>query len=144
MERTCIKGDHAPSCCGCIGPELKDVGDDLSHVRKNFVWEGWAVRYDSIDRPGPDACMGKHGHCRTCGKCMCVTGGTLTERCGDSFLSAAYRWLYQMWQNDRHLPYGCVSFRELFVSLFREADRPAVQAWLEKPDNQSIFQMYRR
>ena len=83
------------------------------------------------------------GTCRVCGGVLCHEMDASDHLAGDGFLAAVYRHLYQV-HHARGRDMTDAEFRRRFVELFHVQDRPAVRAWLERPENSDVRYMYRR
>lgn len=132
-------------CCDC--PDLLDAdfGRRICHWAHNFELLGWALKYVTLDAPGADSRLCRYGRCRACGKRLCADLCIPVEKSGDSFLAAAYRWMNQLWHGmGSPLPNHYQTFREMFLALFHEGDKPFISEWLARPENQNVMQMYRK
>lgn len=128
------------NCCDCPNRLSEDVSVSLDHWQTNFEFQGWHFWYGTLEEPGMENYLCKYGRCRVCGKCLCLGVTVPAGQSTDSFLAAAYRWMYQLWSSV-HKSYA--NFREAFAAIFHEEDQPFVRHWLSLPGNQHILQMYR-
>ena len=83
------------------------------------------------------------GACRVCGGVFCYEMDASDHLAGDGFLAAVYRHLYQD-SCARGQGMADAELCRRFVELFHVQDRPAVRAWLERPENKDVSRMYRR
>lgn len=138
---------HIPKedLCDCPERQAEDFIVMLVHYTQNFVLEGWALKYDTLEAPGVDSLLCRYGRCRVCGKRLCACTDIPDDKTGDSFLAAVYRRMYQLWYgHGRPLPEPYQNFREMYLALFHEADQAFVSEWLNHPENQDILSMYRK
>ncbi len=136
----CEKEQQAERCCDCPDRLSPDIPVALNHWQVNFEYQGWRLWYDTLEQPGEDNRLCLYGHCRVCGKCLCIGVSAQSNQSTDSFLAQVYRSMYQLRQA-KYL--SSADFREAFVSIFHETDQPFVRQWLSQPENQSVWQMYR-
>jgi len=127
--------------CTCPERESEDPGILLSHMIQHFVVIEWHLHYRTLSsEPGRYLC--RVGICSRCGKRFCSGTSLPDDISTDSFLATTYRWFYQMIFAAKG-GIAVSAFRERFLGLFHEVDRPTVSEWLERPENQSLWQMYR-
>lgn len=115
----------------------------MSHMTAHFEFQRFELQYQTLE-PEEGRHLCEVGRCRKCGRRYCRGVKLPADVTADEFLATLYRWLYQLksvWHGP--LPEGCDNFRQLFLSLFHEADQHLVQDWLSLPGNQRLMQMYR-
>lgn len=130
--------------CDCPDRKSEDLSVCLDHLMRNFLFQGWLLKYDTLDAPGADSCLCRAGRCRKCGKRLCAGTSIPPDKAGDSFLAAVYRWMYQIWSGMwLTLPEPFKTFQEMFLEVFHEADRPFIAEWLKRPENSDVLMIYR-
>lgn len=124
--------------CQCIDWRSGDVAAGVNHLISHFDFEGFTLEYRTLE-PEKNRRICKIGRCAVCGKRLCI-GRAMPAECGaDNFLSEVYNWMFQMWKGPRErLPDGVNCFRDMFLSLFHEADRDYVHEWLRRQGDQDI------
>ena len=136
---------RAEGFCSC--PPVKDRGENflalLEHMAVNMTDIHWELDYADLNHPEKRR-LCRVGACRICGGVLCHEMDASDALAGDDFLAAVYRHLYQVHNASGRLFMGSSEFREQFVQMFHEQDRPLIRQWLERPENQSVQAMYRR
>ena len=129
-------------CCECPGLTDPDLDVKFRHWADNFEFQGWALKYDTLDAPGSDSRLCLYGRCRICGKRLCSDMTLATKQTVDQFLSSVRRWVYEVWKAEGYsLPESCKSFNEMFLTIFHEADKVFIGEWLTRPENQDPLKL---
>ena len=114
----------------------------LEHMAVNMTDIRWELDYTDLSRPEKRR-LCRVGTCRVCGGVLCHGVDAFDHLAGDDFLAAACRYLYQF-HNAGGRTFMCSSeFRERFVQMFHEQDRPMIRQWLERPENRLVQAMCR-
>lgn len=139
MER-CLKALDCELCrCSFPGGQL-DAAAHVSNQSNIDTWH-WLLAYTSLE-PEPGRRLCRVGKCRSCGKLYCDSLEISADKGVDAFLACVYRLFSLSVYHHRPQLRPRDVFQEAYLKLFREADRPFVTAWLERPENQSLWQMY--
>lgn len=103
----------------------------------------WILLYNTIEaEQGRRLC--RISQCKKCQKLYCEGVEIPEDKAGDNFLALVYRWLYQEAYNIKYeLTASPCKFNEEFLKLFDEKDKPFIAEWLKRPENQSVYKMYR-
>ena len=127
--------------CSCRAIKSKDPLLQTIHLLANIREPKAELSYETLESPYPlRLCV--FGTCKNCGGRLCVRVGVSVNLSGDDFLAAVYRSLYQGFRS--HFNISSEAFRQMFAELFHEQDRPHIRYWLERPENQSALQLYRK
>lgn len=133
---------NAQQLCSCVALKKKDFLALAIHVYENMTDVQWELDYTDLFQAEPRR-LCRVGVCRDCGGRLCHEVDASNNMAGDDFLSAIYRHLYQL-----DTPDGTQmtnrDFREKFVQMFHEQDRPFLREWLARPENSHASGMYRR
>ena len=127
--------------CSCAAIQSEDSLARITHLFGSIQEPKAELAYTTLASPRPyRLCLS--GACGKCGGRLCINLNEPGDLSGDDFLTAVYRYLYQvfnanfdMWES---------RFRQMFTELFHEQDRPYIRHWLELPENQCAVRMYRR
>ena len=121
---------NQPSLCRCIRWGNEDFDMEVDHLIRNFQFLHLELEYDAL-APGADWRLCQMGRCRRCGGRLCV-GTSMTARDSlEDMLVSIYLIAGQQWcGRTGKCPDGNRDFRDLFIRLFHEGDRQAVQDWL--------------
>lgn len=136
---------RAEDICSCppVKNREKDVLALLEHMASNMTDIRWELDYADLNRPEKRR-LCRVGVCRVCGGVLCHEMDTSDTLAGDEFLTAVYRHLYQVHKAGGRPFMDSSEFRERFVQMFHEQDRPLIRQWLERPENQPVQAMCRR
>ena len=123
---------NQPPLCQCIRWGDEDFDVEVDHLIQNFEFLHLELEYDILV-PGADWRLCQIGRCRRCGGRLCIgTRMTARDNLEDTLASihllAGQRWQGHTGKN----PDESKDFRELFIRLFHEDDRQAVQDWLSQ------------
>lgn len=140
--RSCGHDKEALCICKPLKERERDIVGLLTHVHTNMEDVRWELDYTDLSQPEMRRlCL--VGTCRLCGGRLCQELSVSDELAGDDFLKDIYHRLDQVGNTgDCHIPRQ--AFQERFIRMFHEQDRDMVRAWLEQPENQWFFQMFRR
>lgn len=140
--RSCPHEADALCTCRALKERDKDIIGLLTHIHENMKDVEWELDYTDLSRPEKRRlCL--VGKCRVCGGRLCQELDASGELAGDDFLAAIYRHLYQVHNaGGRYMPSR--EFRARFIRMFLEPDQLFIREWFDRPENQQIFQMYRR
>ena len=125
---------NQPPLCRCIRWENEDFDVEVDHLIHNFEFLHLELEYDML-APGANWRLCQIGRCRRCGGRLCVgtrmtTRDTLEDTLASILLLAGQRWQ----GHTGKCPDRNKDFRELFIRLFHEDDRQAVQNCLSHQD----------
>ena len=125
---------NQPPLCRCIRWGDEDFDMEVDYLIHNFEFLRLELEYDTL-APGADWRLCQIGRCRRCGGRLCV-GTRMTARDTlEDTLASIHLLAGQRWQGHTgKCPDGNKDFRELFIQLFHEDDRQAVQNWLSHQD----------
>lgn len=132
---------HGP-LCSCTPIVHGDAFQVAVHLAENMTDVTWHLTYNTLEQISPyQLCL--IGECRLCGGRLCIEQKPFGVISTDDFLAAAYRHLHQFHHNLAQ-PLSEKDFRARFLEMFRKEDQPFVETWLTRPENQSVYTMYRR
>lgn len=141
-RKNCSNCGNAECSCLSGGMAAEDQIKDVIYLYENIVNMAWELEYSSLhDLGGCRLCL--LGTCRRCGGRLCFELHVTEGLDCDDFLAESYRHIYQCSYGTGLRPLWR-EFREMFVRLFHQEDQPFIRAWLARPENQNIPQMYRR
>ena len=140
--RSCPHEADALCTCRALLERDNDIIGLLTHIHENMTDVEWELDYTDLSRPEKRRlCL--VGKCRICGGRLCQELDASDELAGDDFLAAIYRHLYQVHNaGGRYMPSW--EFRARFIHMFLAPDQSFIRGWLDRPENQHIFRMYRR
>lgn len=122
--------------CSCAPIRNGDPFEMAVHLASHMSDVDWDLTYRDLEHIAPyRLCL--IGKCAKCGGRLCVEQKPFDCASADDFLAAAYRHLYQFHQNMGQ-PLCREVFREKFVRMFHENDRPVVRGWLDRTENNSL------
>ena len=125
---------NLPPLCRCIHWGEEDFDVEIDHLLHYFEFLRLELEYTTL-APGTDWRLCQIGQCRRCGGRLCVgttmaARDTLEDTLSSIYLIAGQRWC----GHTGECPDGNSRFREMFICLFHEDDRKAVQDWLARRD----------
>lgn len=127
--------------CLCKAMQTNDSVTQITYLFDSIQEPKAELSYTSLAAPHPyRLCLS--GVCGKCGRRLCISLEKPGDFSGDDFLAAVYQHLYQVF--NANFGMRTKDFRQMFMELFHEQDRPYIQHWLELPENQCMTQMYHR
>lgn len=139
-EKHCHR-KHGP-LCSCTPIVHGDAFQMAVHLAENMTDVNWYLTYNTLDQVSPyQLCL--IGKCRLCSGRLCIEQKPFGVISTDDFLAAVYRHLHQFHHNLVQ-PLSKKDFRARFLEMFRKEDQTFVETWLARPENQSVYTMYRR
>lgn len=141
--RSCPHEADALCTCRALLERDNDIIGLLTHIHENMTDVEWELDYTDLSRPEKRRlCPGGQVPASAAGR-LCQELDASDELAGDDFLAAIYRHLYQVHNaGGRYMPSW--EFRARFIHMFLEPDQSFIRGWLDRPENQHIFRMYRR
>ena len=131
--------------CSCIPVKSKDAEDlikSICHLTEYLIDPVWEFEHTTLDKP-EERRLCIIGRCAICGKQLCTGLHVDASLFGDDLLAALYRHLYQF-HSGRGCSLRCEVFREKFLLMFPEEEQRRIHDWLNKPENTSVWRMWRR
>lgn len=121
--------------CTCPERTDLDLAVAVAHWTENYILDRFVLDYAFLDDTArPTLC--EIGHCRKCGKRLCIGTEVPPQQNTASLLTCIYRWERKLWEKrSRAFPADESSFQAVFLRSFREEDRQAVREWLKRRES---------
>lgn len=121
--------------CTCPERTDPDLAVVIRHWTENYVFDHFVLDYTSLEGTARST-LCEIGHCRICGKRLCIGTEVPPQQSTGGLFECAYRWEKQLWEKRSGvLPADEASFQAVFLRSFREEDRQAVLEWLKRQES---------